>query len=118
MFLQKSHLERINLAKLDPNSMMFRVDSRSDPKTINGNFVRLVAIQKSRRTRRKGRINYIWHIENTNIIVFNKSRNGIYFMRMAIRPQNISRYYDVFVRLPLTEKEKEWLARYDYQLQS
>ena len=92
-------------------------DPRSDPKTINGNEVVLVATQPSRRTRRKGRTNHIYHIKATNVVVYNRSRNGVFFMRMALRPQNVSRYYDVFVRPPLSDKEKEWLERYDYILE-
>lgn len=118
-FQMKFLLERINMGNLDPNSMMFRADRGSinrAVRTINGNAVKLVAIQKSRRRRRKGRTKYIWHIQNTNIVVFNKSKNGIYFMRMAIRIQNIKRYHDVFVVEPLTDKEREWLERYDYVL--
>ncbi len=103
---------------VDPNQMFFRADSRSKPKTINGNEVVLVATQPSRRRKRKGRTNYIYHIKATNVIVYNRSRDGILFMRMAIRPQNVSRYYDVFVRPSLSDKEKEWLARYDYILVS
>ncbi len=99
---------------VDPNQMFFRADSRSEPKTINGNEVVLVATQPSRRRKRKGRTNYIYHIKATNVIVYNRSHDGILFMRMAIRPQNVSRYYDVFVRPPLTDKEKVWLERYDY----
>ena len=103
---------------VDPNQMFFRADPRSEPKTINGNEVVLVATQPSRRRKRKGRTNYIYHIKATNVIVYNRSRDGILFMRMAIRPQNVSRYYDVFVRPPLSDKEKEWLERYDYILVS
>ncbi len=116
MYQKKYHLGKTSLANVDPNSMFFRADSTDFPKTINGNRVILVAIQESRRTKRRKRTNYIYHIESTNIIVYNRSRNGMLFMRMAIRPQNISRYHDIFVKIPLTLKEKEWLERYDYHL--
>lgn len=107
------------MGNLNPNSMMFRADRESlgqAVRTVNGNVVRLVAIQESRRTRRKGRTKYIWHIEGTNVVVYNRNRSGIYFMRMAIRIRNVNRYHDVFVKEPLTDKEKIWLERYDYVL--
>jgi len=98
--------------------MFFRADRDTwghDEKTIAGNVLKLVAIQKSRRSRKKRTV-YIYHIANTNIIVYNRSRHGVFFMRMAMRPANIARYFDVFVRPPLTLAEKQWLKSYDYAL--
>ncbi len=107
-----------SIGNIDPNKTFFRSDSRSGPITINGKEVVRMATQPSRRTRRKGRTNYIYNIVTTNVMVYNRSRGGRFFMRMALRPQNISRYYDVFVRPPLTEQEKVWLERYDYILEN
>lgn len=103
---------------INPNKMMFRSDRNTDNsviKTIDGKRVIPVAIQKSRRTKKK-RTNWIYHIEGTNIIVFNRSSDGVYFMRMALRIANINRYYNVFVNHPLTQDEIVWLDRYDYVL--
>jgi len=98
--------------------MFFLADKETwgrDEKTIAGNVLKLVAIQKSRRKRKKRTVN-VYHIANTNIIVYNRSRHGVYFMRMAMRPANIKRYFDVFVRPPLTDAERQWLRIYDYEL--
>ncbi len=103
---------------IDHNKMMFRADRNTHNsviKTIDGKRVIPVAIQKSRRSKKK-RTNWIYHIEGTNIIVFNRSRDGVYFMRIALRPSNINRYYNVFVNEPLTPDEIVWLNRYDYIL--
>lgn len=103
---------------INASKMMFRADRNTDNsviRTIGGKRVILVAVQQSRRTKKK-RTNWIYHIEGTNIIVFNRSREGIYFMRMALRTANINRYYNVFVNHPLTENEMVWLQRYDYVL--
>jgi len=105
------------MANLDPNQMMFVADRPRIGTTryIKGNPVNLVATQISRRSRRKRTV-YIYNIVGTNIVVFNRSRNGIYFMKIAIRPENVKAFYDTFVNPPQTEAEKTWLARYDYVL--
>jgi len=104
------------MANLDPNQMMFKADRPyGDPATIGGMLVRHVATQQSRRTRRKRTV-YVYNIVGTNIIIFNRSRNGIYFMKMAVRPQNVKAFYDTFVNPPQTPQEKIWLERYDYVL--
>jgi len=98
--------------------MQFLADRKSwrkQSKTIMGKPVRLVAIQESRRSRRK-RTNYVYHIVGTTEIVYNRARHGIYFMSIAIRPQNKKNFFDVFVEPPLTEKEQKWLERNDYVL--
>jgi len=82
-------------------------------KTIGGAKINHIAIQESRRSKKKRTI-HVYHIEGTNAIVYNRSRNGVYFMRIAIRPENVIQFYDVFVREPLTPEEKEWLERNDY----
>lgn len=106
------------MANLDPNQMMFRADKSTDKfhqKTIDGKEVKLVAQQDSRHTKRKRTVN-VYNIVGTDIIVFNRSRYGIYFMKIAIRPQNVKAFYDTFVNPPLTDAEKIWLKRYDYVL--
>lgn len=111
-----SPVAEASIGNIPANKTFFRSDSRSGSITINGNEVVLMATQPSRRTKRRGRTNYIYNIVTTNVVVYNRSSGGRFFMRMAIRPQNISRYFDVFVRPPVTEQEQEWLARYDYIL--
>ena len=106
------------MANLDPNQMMFIADRGSrnlQIKSIDGRTVKHVATQDSRRSRRKRTV-YIYNIVGTNIIVFNRSRNGIYFMKIAIRPENVKAFYDTFVKPPQTAEEKVWLERYDYVL--
>ena len=106
------------MANLDTNAMMFRADRdtwNKPIKTIKGNAVRLVATRIPRNPRKYKTVN-IYHIQGTNLIVFNRSRDGVYFMRIAIRPENVRRFYDTFVRQPLTPKEKQWLDLYDYKL--
>jgi len=106
------------MPNIDPKKMSFLADREthhSQHKTILGNVVRLVAIQKSRRHKRKRTV-YVYHIVGTTEIIYNRSRYGIFFMSIAIRPQNKKNFFDVFVEPPLTEKEKQWLERYDYVL--
>ncbi|KKN76239.1 hypothetical protein LCGC14_0372650 [marine sediment metagenome] len=107
------------MPNIDPNKMQFIADRetrRLENKTIAGNAVRLVAIQKSRRLKKRKRTNYVYHIVGTTEIIYNRSRHGIFFMSLAVRPQNKKNFFDVFVEPPLTEKEQEWLERYDYKL--
>lgn len=111
-----SPVAEASIGNIPANKTFFRSDSSTGPITINGKEVVLTATQPSRRTKRRGRTNYIYNIVTTNVVVYNRSSGGRFFMRMAIRPQNISRYFDVFVRPPVTEQEQEWLARYDYIL--
>ena len=104
------------MPNIDPKTMMFVADRethRLENKTVLGNPVRLVAIQKSRRRKRTI---YVYNIVGTTEIIYNRSRHGIFFMSIAIRPQNKKNFFDVFVEPPLTDKEKDWLARYDYEL--
>lgn len=106
------------MGTIDPSKLQFLADRntwRSKTKTIQGNTVRLVAIQKSRRFRKKRTI-YVYHIVGTTEIIYNRSRHGVYFMSIAFRPQNKKNFFDVFVNPPLTKKEIEWLDRYDYVL--
>ena len=107
------------MSNRNPNKMMFRADRDTydtPQKTIDGEKVNLVAIQESTRTKKKRTV-YVYHIEGTDTILFNRSRNGVRFMRMALRQSNIRRYYDIFVQEPLTKKEKVWLRLYGYSLQ-
>ncbi len=103
---------------VDPNALMFRADRTTrnqEKKTIDGQAVKLVATQISRRSKRKRTV-HIYHIQTTNIIVFNRSRNSVYFMKIAYRPQNMQNFYNVFVNPPQTAEELIWLDRYNYVL--
>ena len=106
------------MTNLNPNKMMFRADieTRHSPiKKIQGKEVVHVATQVSRRTKKKRTV-YVYNIEGTNIIVYNRSLNATRFMKIAIRPQNVQRFYETFVKEPLTPKEKQWLDLYGYVL--
>lgn len=105
-------------AAIAPSKLQFLADRNtwgSQTKSIDGKTVELVAIQDSRRTKRKRTI-YVYHIAGTNVIIYNRSRHGVYFMRIAYRPQNVKQFFQIFVEEPLTETEKQWLERNDYEL--
>ena len=97
---------------------------RADPQTnkntknhtINGQPIRLVAIQDSRRTYRKGRVKYVYQMGDGNLMYWNRSRNGVMFFPMARLTTNMQRYYEIFVGGALTDKEAAWLERNDYVL--
>lgn len=104
--------------RIDPNALMFRADSSTRQgilKTIGGLIVRHIATQESRRTKKKKTI-YVYNIADTNIIVFNRGLTKNFFMKIAYRPQNMQNFFNTFVNLPLTNAEKDWLARYNYVL--
>jgi len=105
-------------SNVKPESTYFLADRDSwntEVKRIMGNPVTHVAIQESRRTKRKRTV-HVYYIQGTNIVIYNRSRDGVYFMRIAIRPQNVQNYYEAFVLEPQTDEEKAWLERYDYVL--
>jgi len=84
-------------------------------KTVGGDTMNIVAIQESRRTLRKGKTKYIYHRENSNEIYYNQSQNGVFFSPMAMTITNMKKYHDVFVTPPLTDEEKKWFDRNDYE---
>ena len=103
---------------IDPNALMFRADigtRNQSVKRIDGLLVKHVATQESRRTKRKKTI-YVYNIESTNIIVFNRGLTRNFFMKIAYRPQNMQNFFNTFVNPPQTEPEKNWLTRYNYVL--
>ena len=103
---------------VDPNALMFRADRETrhqEVKKIDGQIVKHVATQESRRTRRKRTV-YVYNIEGTNIIVFNRGLHRNFFLKIAYRPQNMQNFFNTFVNPPLTDAEKDWLARYNYVL--
>jgi len=109
----------VRLGNLDPNKMMFKADkhtTHSKQKTVNGMQVQHIAEQPSRRTRRKKKTIHVFNIEGTDLVIFNQSRDGVYFMKIAIRPENVKRFYETFVKPPVTPPEKIWLDRYGYEL--
>lgn len=106
------------MGNIDPNKMQFIADRSSwknDIKTVQGNRLLLVATRTPRNPRKYKTV-YIYHIENTRTIVFNRSRNGVFFMVIAVKPGNMKRFYETFVMPPITEAEKKFLELYDYQL--
>ncbi len=105
-------------AAVAPRKLQFLADRNTwhkQFKTIDGKAVALVAIQDSRRSKKKRTI-YVYHIAGTNVIIYNRSRHGVYFMRIAYRPENVKQFFQIFVEEPLTEAEKQWLERNDYAL--
>lgn len=110
--------EAIGAVNADPAKLQYladRVSWRRELKTIDGKPVVLVAIQDSRRTKSKRTV-YVYHIVGTNVIIYNRSRHGIFFMRIAYRAENMSNFFDTFVNPPLTPDEQLWLERNDYVL--
>lgn len=103
---------------VDPNALMFRADRTTwnqEKKTIDGQAVKLVATQISRRSKRKRTV-HVYHIQDTNIIIFNRGLTRNFFMKIAFRPQNMKNFFDTFVNPPQTAEELIWLKRYDYVL--
>lgn len=103
---------------VNPNSMCFTADLDSygdDVKRINGKPLILVGTRTPRNPR-KYRTVYIWHIEGTNTIVFNRAQGGVRFMKIAMKYRNMKRFYDMFVVPPITAKEKQFLGLNDYKL--
>jgi hypothetical protein len=103
---------------VDPNKTFFLADRNTwhqTTKQIDSMPVLHVATQVSRRSRRKRTV-HVWYIKGTGIVVYNRSRHGVYFMKMAIRPENMQNYFNTFVKAPQTPKELEWLKRHDYVL--
>ena len=88
---------------------------RQDQKTVKGHKLELIAIQPSSRKARKGRTKYLYHIPALNVIVYNRSQGGVYFMPIAT-PSTMRLYLDIFVNDPVTQQELGWLRRYGYQL--
>lgn len=108
----------VGAVNVSPDQLSFLADRntwRNEVKTINGKAVVLVATQKSRRSKRKRTVN-VFHVVGTNLIIYNRSRHGIFFMRIAFRPQNMQQFFQTFVEPPLTAEEQTWLERYDYVL--
>ena len=89
---------------------------KSSQRTLGGNKVILVAVQKSRRRLRKGKTKYIWHRENTNQVYWNRRMTSIVFLPMARLEKNMKKNYETFVNKPTTQKQKEWLSLSDYEL--
>ena len=118
---KETPVERPGIVKIDavgvaPEQLQFLADKNTwhnELKTINGKPVVLVATQLSRRNKRTV---YVYHLVGTNLIVFNRSRYGIFFMRIAYRVQNMQNFFDTFVSPPHTQEEKSWLERNDYVL--
>lgn len=108
----------VRIGNVDPNALMFRADRNSRQqitKTIDGKIVKHVATQESRRTKRKRTV-YVYNITGTNIIVFNRGLTRNFFLKIAYRPINMQNFFNTFVNPPLTNAEKDWLARYNYVL--
>ena len=80
-----------------------------------GKELKLVAIQPSMRTRNKKATTKIYHLTGTNKI-YHKMDGSNEYAPMGYDATTMQRYYDVFVRPPLTSSEKQWLEIYNYIL--
>ena len=88
---------------------------RNKPFTVNGNEIELVAIQESRRTNRKGKTNYVYHVLNENTIMVNFSLHHPFWMKIA-PDSEMSEFYKLFMNRPTTPDDKKWLERNNYEL--
>ena len=85
-------------------------DTYTSPiKRVNGQQMILVATKTSRRTLRKGKIQYIYSMEGTKGVYYNESKNGVLFVPMARHESNMRRHYDLYCVNPLTRAEREYL---------
>jgi len=85
-------------------------DTYSSPiKRVDGKQMILVATKTSRRTLRKGKTQYIYSMEGTKGIYYNEAKNGVLFVPMARREQNMRRHYDLYCIDPLTRAELQYL---------
>ena len=80
-----------------------------------GKELKLVAIQPNRRTRRSKAGKRIYHLTGTKKIYY-KIDGSDEYAPMGYDAQDMQRFYDVFVRAPLTEAEKWWLDNFGYVL--
>ena len=94
-------------------------DSWTSPvKKHNGSPVELVYVQAPRRkysrSRRKSTW-YIWRLQGETMAFRNKGPQDYYFLAMGgRRSRDVRRYYDTFIRPPLTASEKKWLDDHGY----
>lgn len=88
---------------------------RKKPFTVDGKEIELLSIQKSKRTQRAGRTNYIYHIIDTNIIMVNFNPDHPYWMKMGPASE-MDRYFKVFTERPVSKQSQEWLDLNGYEL--
>ncbi len=80
-----------------------------DIKKVDGREMILVATKTSRRTLRKGKIQYIYFMDGTNGIYYNQSKGGVMFVPMARKESNMRKHYDLYCVEPLNRAELEYL---------
>ena len=86
----------------------------------NGTAVRLLYIQAPRRARSAGgRRKSTWYIyevlgAHEQVAYRNKGPQDWYYLPMGGTADQKRRYYDIFIRPPLTGGEKVWLDDHDY----
>lgn len=83
----------------------------------NGVTPVLMYVQAPRRSgaaRRRKSTWYIWHLPSRNLAYRNKGPQDVYWLSMGGTPDQQKRYYDVFIRPPLTASESTWLSRHGY----
>lgn len=90
---------------------------KNKKKTIgNGDKLRLVAIQESRRTIRKKKTQYIYARENSKEIYYNNSQSNIVFVPIARTIPDMEKFYSLFTNVKKTAEQKAYLERNGYQL--
>lgn len=89
-------------------------------KEVDGIAVRLKYVQAPRRDRSSGgRRKSTWYIyevagSGQKLAYRNKGPQDWYFLPMGGTMAQKRRYYDIFIRPPLTDSEKSWLAMKGY----
>lgn len=78
-------------------------------KTVNGKAMILVGTKTSRRILRKGKTQYIYSMDGTKGIYYNKAKNGVLFVPMARHESNMRKHYDLYCVDPLSRAEREYL---------
>ncbi len=78
-------------------------------KTVGARAMILVATKTSRRILRKGKTQYIYHLEGTKGIYYNEAKNSALFVPMARRESNMKKHYDLYCIEPLCTAEREYL---------
>ena len=102
-----------------PRAITFVLADRSTwrdaTKTVGGSAMILVATQRSRR-RHGGRAKYVFWRRGSDDVYYMQSRDGVVFIPMARDPDTMRRYHAAFVDAPLTDGERDWLKRNDYEM--
>lgn len=78
-------------------------------KKIDGKTMILVATKTSRRTLRKGKMQYIYSMDGTKGIYYNQAKGSVLFVPMARHESNMRKHYDLYCVEPLSPAERKYL---------